>query len=151
MHNFKIGDKVRCVSAWGDLALTVGKTYEVKRADSDFLNVVEDDDGKSGEYFPHRFELVPEQKQKAPRDYVADHARRTLRKAGLSREEAAALVRNWAHETVQLSQLSRKLPDTLSAIILGAFVWDTSTEGFECWSNICYREFKKEQNAQTQP
>ena len=75
-----------------------------------------------------------------PRDYVADHARRSLRKLGLTKQEAAAFVRNVqergrvsGHSTFSLSQLSRKAE---RIDLLHGFYWGESKEGYPYWSAI---------------
>lgn len=77
---------------------------------------------------------------KVKRDYVADHARRTLRAAGLSKDEAAKFVANMLAQpeacAVRPSAISRKLPKPLKDFIYYAFLWDTSNEGFNYWNDI---------------
>lgn len=74
------------------------------------------------------------------RDYVADHARRSLRKLGLTKQEAAAFVRNVqehgrvsGHSTFSLSQLSRKAE---RIDLLRGFYWGESKEGYPYWAAI---------------
>ena len=74
------------------------------------------------------------------RDYVADHARRSLRKLGLTKQEAAAFVRNVQecgrmprYITFSLSQLSRKAE---RVDLLHGFYWAESKEGYQYWSAI---------------
>lgn len=74
------------------------------------------------------------------RDYVADHARRSLRKLGLTKQEAAAFVRNVqergrvdGHRNFSLSQLSRKAE---RIDLLHGFYWGESKEGYPYWSAI---------------
>lgn len=78
---------------------------------------------------------------KPKRDYVKDHARRTLRKAGLTDEQARKAVDNAAKcgGRVQLSAISRELPKDRSPAsqwIQGAFLWDGSPEGFGYWDRL---------------
>lgn len=90
------------------------------------------------------------------RDYVADHARRTLRRAGLSKEEARKFVENCKKSPrcdpeYDLSRYSRQLPSgSLSLCVLCAFDWSWTPEGHEYWEGIYNREHIKEINAQTQ-
>jgi hypothetical protein len=167
MRKFKIGDRVRLAKEiFGDQGEKVGDEFTVLDVTTDHsgeqtlwihedgtrrIGSCEYTEGAEDGWRSCRFELVREQ-EKAPRDYVADHARRTLRKAGLSKEEAAAVVRNWDRTgKYKLSQLSRKLPIRLSKVIAVAFTWDGSPEGSGYWRDIWDREFEKEQNAQAQP
>lgn len=73
---------------------------------------------------------------KPKRDYVSDHMRRTLRKAGLTKEEAAKFTANTPAE--KRSAFSRKLPKW-PMISTRSFSWDDSPEGFEYWYDICRR------------
>lgn len=148
MPKFKVGDKVRVIESalpgvhtgWEDyiegatvVAVSnhlVNWPYTIKAASGEETLVAECE-----------IEL------QVKRDYVADHARRTLRKAGLSKEEAAAVVRNWASQDHTLSQLSRSLPAALSSIIISAFSWGGSPEGFDYWNAIFVRESQEEMNA----
>lgn len=94
------------------------------------------------------------------RDYVADQAMRTLRKAGLSIDEAQMFVQNclWqANDNPEdwwecdLSRYSRALPyPTLSQTIEGAFDWDDSPEGWDFWCDMSEKYARKERNAQAQ-
>lgn len=74
------------------------------------------------------------------RDYVADHARRSLRKLGLTKQEAAAFVRNVqelgrvsGQSTFSLSQMSRKAE---RIDLLHGFYWGLSKEGYPYWEAI---------------
>lgn len=69
------------------------------------------------------------QKTKTKRNYVEDHARRTLRKAGLTPEQAANVVRAIKaaprHE-IKLNELSRKIPKSFEGSLgklLGTGFW----------------------------
>lgn len=76
---------------------------------------------------------------KPKRDYVKDHARRTLRKAGLTEEQAAKFVKNYeAEKDLPLSELSRKIPRGLSLVemLYRSFVWDGTPEGFGYWNSV---------------
>lgn len=77
---------------------------------------------------------------KPKRNYVRDHARRTLRAAGLTDAEARKFVVNY-RGPYPLSAFSRKLPGdkTLVQHLYEGFVWDLSPEGFGYWSNIVDR------------
>lgn len=72
------------------------------------------------------------QKTKTKRNYVEDHARRTLRKAGLTPEQAANVVKAIkaapGHKELKLSELSRKIPQAVfhgkvANVIGDAFWW----------------------------
>lgn len=95
-----------------------------------------------------------EEKPKAPkvrRDYVADHARRTLRAAGLTKEEAAdavnTIVKNGRLLNTtyiqSLSDISRKLPHpgygslqtALERFIRTTFSWSASRLGWDYWND----------------
>lgn len=89
---------------------------------------------------------------KPKRDYVADHARRTLRAAGLTKQEAkvfVAAVQEFGHRWcmrsqlrmlwiseaqphLDLSKLSRKLPDgvKLSQLLCDSFPWGPAEAKF---------------------
>lgn len=155
---FKVGDRVRLVNTiYGSKNEKVGDEFTVLFvSDGGALYVHTDgvrplsgggwSKGVRDGWLPCRFEKI-----KPKRDYVADHARRTLRKAGLSAEEARRAVANWNGTTHPLSSLSRKLPAPLSMVLLGAFTWSESPEGVRYWVEIHSREFKKqEEHAQAQ-
>lgn len=81
---------------------------------------------------------------KAKRDYVKDHARRTLRAAGLTDGEARAFVANYTgsvERELPLSKFSRKLPRELSLVdvLYRSFVWDGTPQGFAYWSSVVTR------------
>ena len=97
------------------------------------------------------------------RDYVADHARRTLRRAGLTTEQARQFVRNCKRQALNarvysatgfmwrcdLSEYSRKLPYTsVSRTIDSAFLWEGSQEGWQYWCDLSDEFARKEKNAQ---
>lgn len=104
-----------------------------------------------------RFELI----ERKHRDYVADHARRTLRRAGFSKEAAKAFVK--AHSdfarygsavgvtsanALDLSTLSRKLPKPGSEMLMTHLWWSHFAEGSDYWTKI-YNDlvvFEKELN-----
>lgn len=79
-------------------------------------------------------------KPDAQRDYVADHARRTLRAAGLSAKDARRIVQEIRHSKwMDLSTFSRKLPVPLSNVITGGFPWAGTSEGIEYWATVAHR------------
>lgn len=155
---FKVGDRVRLVKQLigGDKNEQIGDEFTVQNVEQGAVYIHEDGTrrlpeggwtvGVNDGWSPCRFEKI-----KPKRDYVADHARRTLRKAGLSKDEARRAVANWDSGNYPLSSLSRKLPEPLSTVLLGAFVWGVSPEGLRYWAEIHSREFKKqEEHAQAQ-
>lgn len=151
MSKFKIGDKVVAASQKGTevwLGLEVVDTYGEMVTCKITDPASKWDVGMKGAFAEDDLRLVT---PKAKRDYVADHARRTLRAAGLSKTEAANFVSALAEAgqtwDVKLSQLSRKLPDRLSVVIRGAFSWADSVQGDDYWDNIVRREEEKEATA----
>ena len=128
--------------------ITPGKTYKVTETAENVVHF--NDDANYPRYRPgDRYEVV----RASSRDYVADHARRTLRKAGLSKEEARQVVENWG-SSVPLSSFSRKVPAVFSDVgpaqfLWAGFTWDQTPQGHEYWFKIAKR-IEKEQNAQTQ-
>lgn len=83
---------------------------------------------------------------KAKRNYVADHARRTLRAAGLSKKDARRVVEEIAkHDTFDLSKFSRNLPESASVILCTGFMWEYTPEGVKYWAEVEYAQSKREQ------
>jgi hypothetical protein len=124
-----------------------GTVLTVKKAEEPFIRVEEFE----GQFYAKRFQLAPKAKPK--RDYVADHARRSLRTAGLTPEQAAKFVENakklkpygavpdhvigtnkvTGH--IDLSGLSRMTQPGRVADVLGyAFSWGASPEGTAYWA-----------------
>jgi hypothetical protein len=62
MPEFKPGDKVRCINAYGCHGITEGKVYEVRKMNGSGVGVelVTDDNGNKNTPYAHRFELVKE-------------------------------------------------------------------------------------------
>lgn len=142
MGAFKVGDKVRLIrqgkygNRWdGDMQVT--EVYSSGSTATD-----------RGGAFPHvELELVVE---KPKRDYVADHARRTLRKAGLTKEQAknfVGAVGEWptgskldavsTENRLDLSKLSRSTRGLkLSDIVGYGIAWWASPQGFDYWSAL---------------
>ena len=128
---FKVGDKV--VSAKFD-RFDEWKGLTVSVAHSDWATC------KSATGHVGAFAYGDLTLAKPQRDYVADHARRSLRKLGLTKQEAAAFVRNVqecsrvsGHSTFSLSQLSRKAE---RIDLLHGFYWGESKEGYPYWAEI---------------
>lgn len=152
-HTFKKGDNVRvasmaelrainCYSAF--VTATLDTVYVVDKVyNTGIIYFV----GCEGGWFTHRFVL---HEAKPKRDYVADHARRTLRKFGLTKEEAAAFVaevqknggNNHSWETYErmrfsLSDLSRNVPAALgNEVVDRAFSWGGSSKGYDYWYSV---------------
>lgn len=142
---FKVGDKVRrkkehlTRNAWPQ-----GRKVLEVRGISGYGELLFS--GTANSWNPEYFEKVK------ARDYVADHARRTLRKAGLTAEQAAKFVKNcqtlqvyWpSPETpvkdgkVDLSKLSRELPAGVAParLVADAFRWNESPEGNAYWVEV---------------
>lgn len=76
------------------------------------------------------------QKTKTKRNYVEDHARRTLRNAGLTPEQAANVVRAMkaapGYPEIKLNELSRKIPKRLGGklhkLIGCGLVWSAAEQ-----------------------
>lgn len=143
---FKPGDKVRLVpqgkytSVW-DGPMIVQRPFSHGAG----VHALHPKSGEGG-FNDAELELCPAEKPKVKRDYVADHARRTLRKAGLTALQAKQFVQNvLAYNpeqtakygpSAQLSKYSRNLPDTLARCIDDAFRWIDTPQGREYWDNI---------------
>lgn len=152
-HTFKKGDKVRVAStaelrAINDhsafVTATLDTVYVVNKVyNHGIISLV----GCEGGWYTHRFVL---HEAKPKRDYVADHARRTLRKFGLTKEEAAAFVaevqkhggnnHSWAKRELvrfSLSDLSRNVPAALgNEVVAHAFSWGGSSKGYDYWDSV---------------
>lgn len=79
---------------------------------------------------------------KPKRDYVKDHARRTLRRLGLSKVEAKQFVKNYDCQDPSLSEFSRGLPKdykNLTEAVYRGFLWDESPQGHAYWFAIAER------------
>lgn len=147
MSKFKPGDNARVLQEIPILGYKGGEVVIVRKVHGECVFI-------EGKYpnghdpvrglAEHKLGPVPK------RDYVADHARRTLRKAGLSAEEARKVVQYWGHPECSLSALSRNLPAPLSALLVEAFTWKDTAEGSHYWSSIQKREYEKERNAKAQ-
>jgi len=136
---FKVGDRVQCTAAYiaGDAGNYKGAVVVSIARDSIPWPVEVQCDSGGGLFCEDELELyVPKPK----RDYVADHARRTLRKAGLTKEEAAAFVRN--NKEYDLSTFSRALPESAEDVLLKAFAWHESPEGLAYWNALRRRLLK---------
>ena len=86
---------------------------------------------------------------KAKRNYVADHARRTLRAAGLSKKDAKRVVEEIAKTeglTFDLSTFSRKLPCHVGEVLFQGFIWADTPEGFGYWEALTRELDKKKEN-----
>lgn len=137
---FKPGQKVRVIEGASQYlcGYKPGDTFIVAYMNGKFVVPV-------GKYYPNgseicsgiesrNFELDVEAKPKAKRDYVADHARRTLRAAGATAEQAAALVKAFAFplgtNKLELSSISRKLPSgsKLSGLVLTHIEWSAAAK-----------------------
>lgn len=136
MSKFKAGDKVRVLCAPGSYFayMAEGSEHTVGKVHAGFVCLKGHPEAGWCDY---RFELI----EAAPkRDYVADHARRTLRAAGLSKDEAAKFVANMVAQPaackVRPSALSRKLPYALHEFIRSAFLWSQTPEGFAYWDAL---------------
>lgn len=133
-HPFKAGDRIRPVSdrstdiAEGDEFVVLGVDFGTSGSPRVQFN------DKGGD-FRHRlaedYELVAGKK----RDYVADHARRTLRKAGLSKQDAALFVKNLQEQNpTAVSLYSRNVPASFCAGALDGFLWSDSPQGHGYWA-----------------
>jgi hypothetical protein len=132
---FKVGDKVQCAvqererarnpkyTMWAGLVVTkvgIGGYYECVSSQGD-----------TGGFWADDLSLTPHPKPR--RDYVADHARRTLRRYGMTAEQAAKFVANLPPE--RRSAYSRDLPEDWS--MTASFIWNDSPEGFDYWWDAC--------------
>lgn len=79
---------------------------------------------------------VAQKAAKPKRDYVADHMRRTLRKAGLTALEAKQFTENTPAE--KRHAFSRKLP-RYPMQSNKSFEWATSPEGWNYWRALGMR------------
>lgn len=166
MTQFKVGDRVRRRAGHGFDGLPADKVFKVQdvrtRGPNDQSIEINHRpyDPKDGWWGASAFELV----SKPSRDYVADHARRTLRKAGFSKEHAALFVRDVQRKDdyepypdpltsidavrgedgyVDLSKLSRSTHGrTPRDLIMGAWRWNSMHgKNFADWDNI-YSEYQ---------
>jgi hypothetical protein len=79
-------------------------------------------------------ELVASMPDTKPRrDYVADHARRTLRRLGMTAEQAKKFVERMPAE--KRSGLSRTLPERWY-YLQDSFRFSSSPEGFDYWNDV---------------
>lgn len=140
-EQFKKGQKVRCIRGAGPGGVQGGITYTVKSVFDNMVNLQE----VGGGWFSSRFEAAMSAK---PRDYVADHARRTLRKFGFTKEQAALFVKGvqagqpaydpeWLQYKgfrvvdgkLDLGCLSRKMPAVRPhQLVMNAINWDNTAK-----------------------
>ncbi len=150
---FKVGDKVRVIES----ALSVGHTgWEDYIEGATVLRVRLDGATLEGQW-PYTIKAASgretvvaecEIELQVKRDYVADHARRTLRKAGLSAHDARRVVQEIQKSaTYDLSTFSRRLPAALSEIVFSGFTWEDTVEGEEYWDAVCAAAEQNEGNA----
>ncbi len=79
---------------------------------------------------------------------LADHARRTLRKAGLTAHDARRVVQEIQKSgSYDLSTFSRRLPAALSEILFSGFTWKGTKEGAHYWDAIYAAAEQNEENA----
>ncbi len=137
MVEFKVGDKVRILSAIPELGYKGGEVVTIKGFNYGDTTVIIEGRYPSGGWPTagiSKSYLGPV-RPKVKRDYVADHARRTLRAAGLPKDVAAKAVANIAKSgNYNLSEFSRKLPHAASTILGCGFNWRDSPEGQEYWA-----------------
>lgn len=170
MNPFTKGDKV--VRTGPNFCFVkTGKTYTVHGITGDgYISLQEVIDAgvspTGGSYEAARFKAAEVAKVKpvkgSKRDYVADHARRTLRVAGFSKEVAKELVAELQHQnaavlagtqavpfnsvlqragllnrdgTFNLSAISRKLPVGKQTLV-GAISWADTKRGFAYWDKV---------------
>lgn len=170
MNNLKIGDRVQRLPKFLNHGgwTSDGQTFTVSRVGKYTIGLKEID----GSYFADCFFKVAPANATKRRDYVADHARRTLRKAGLTKDEAndfvaavQALGHEWSmsseHGAVRneqgrfdLSKISRSLRGVGLHHILGdSFSWRTADSalnkepGYFERLYTKYRDAKEEANA----
>lgn len=140
---FKPGDKV-VATKYRDCEYWNNGKLEVTYCGAEFVHA-RTPDGKTGAWLVDQVEFA-----KPPRDYVADHARRTLRKAGLSKKDAHRVVEEIAKsKNFDLSRFSRTLPYSVSCIIESGFAWFTTPEGGQYWAYLAY-EFHRKENMDAQ-
>lgn len=153
-HPFKAGDRIRSVSdrstdiAEGDEFVVLGVDFGPSGSPLVQFN---DKGGDFRHRFAEDYELVAGKK----RDYVADHARRTLRKAGLTAKQAKEFVQNVqtqkhsedVGDEGNLSKYSRALPGGLRNCLAWAFTWGITPQGHDYWQAI-HNNISKEENAQ---
>lgn len=138
-NKFKVGDKIRIPARHNEVWAGV---FPITHIWESGVVQIEHPELGTGAFCPGDVVLC------VPRDYVADHARRSLRKLGLTKQEAAAFVRNCqtmppdshtdASERYDLSHMSRQAsPDDIEC----GFTWSDSPEGHEFWSGVFGRVY----------
>lgn len=162
MNHFTVGDKITRVGPSNGFVKR-GKTYTVSEILGDGFIKLE---GNDANWLAVKFKAAEVKDVKpvkgSKRDYVADHARRTLRVAGFSKEVAAELVAELQHQNEQLkagtqaiplnsvlqragllsrdgsfnlSAISRKLPVGKQTLV-GSLTWAHTKRGFDYWDKV---------------
>lgn len=138
-HKFKVGDKVKATrqvrsEGYRDNCVPIirpGEVHTVVKLHNFTSDVYLD--GRCWSVSADDFELYY---PKPRRDYVADHMRRTLRAAGLTKDEASRFTKNTPRE--RRSAFSRNIPDG-GWRPAGSFYWGESPEGYKFWYEVYAR------------